>query len=171
VFRTGYMIQIGITLAGFLAGALYFLFSDEFKHYGKYISIFLIIFGLLSVYYLFLQYLIKINVDDRGIHFKHIMKNRQTYIPYEQIKKIHLDTFQIENLNGPLTEAIPEVNIETSDNQNFIISSGIYANFHHLILKILENYNRLQDQRIEELAKKILTLHLKNHERRKKAKH
>ncbi len=154
-------MQIIITALGFTAGAVYFLVSDTFKKSGMAVSIFLLIFGMLTLYYLFLQYLIEIRIDEQGIYFNNLMKNRQTYISFDEIKKIDMDAFQIENLNGPLTEAVPEVIIHTENKGNFLISPGIYANFHLLVFKLLQAYRREQDKKIDELARKIVQLHIK----------
>jgi hypothetical protein len=159
-FRTGYVIQILITVVGFTAGSIYVLVSDMFGKYDVIISIFLIIFGTVSLYFLFLRYLIKISVDDKAIHFKHLMTRKETHIPFDKIRKIDIDTFQIENVNGPLTEAIPEINIVTDNNSTFFISPGIYGNFHQLVLTILQKYNSIQDERIEKLARQLVKLYL-----------
>jgi hypothetical protein len=166
VFRKGFLFQIGLTTAGFLGGALYFLFSSRFYKWGWLISIFLFIFGTIVIYKLFWNYLIRIKIDDRAVYFIHLMKNNPAYILFDEIEKIDLGSFQVENLNGPLTEPVPELEI-SGKGKKLYLSSSVYANFMEMAFRIVKNYNTAVDRKVEMIAKYLIYKKLKENERQK----
>ncbi len=161
-FRKGYFIQIALTVMGFLAGAVYFLAAADFKKFSPYISIFILIFGAIILYFLFLQYLIKIEIDGNGIRLKHLMKKNPYHITYDDIEKIDLETFQIENLNGPLTEGIPEIYIILKSGEKLVFSPSVYDNYLELSLRVLREYQHLHEKKLEQTAREILKNYIQN---------
>gem|GEM_PF-3353355 len=158
-FRSGFFTQSYILLAGTFIGSIviYFLLH---KKTGTFltllISLVMFVAGLWTYKKLFLDFLTEFEVFPEGIKVKHILHKKSVFIPYDEIENIQFGTFQIENLNGPLTETIPEMTIRLKNNDELYISSNIYGNFFSLAKVIIQSYNEFHvNKKIDETARTI----------------
>jgi len=143
------------TLLAAAGASAYFLWAGPFHRYRYAAAAGMAITGLVIFYLLFYRNLMHISVNDEGVRFRHVFGRKTDFVSYDDILKIKMDMFQIENLNGPLTEPVPEIELQTARKGSYYIFSGVYANFYPLIKKILEGYNRSLDKRTDILAEKI----------------
>jgi len=161
-FRTGYIIQIVFTVLAIAGAVYYFLTAGPFYRFRIPLIIISILGGLLILYLLFYHNLNKMTVGAEGISIKHIISGKKRFIPFRDITEISADTFQIKNVNGPLTEPVPEVEIKTRNKGSVFILSNVYGNFYPLVRAVLDGYNRMQDEKIDKLAEAIIREYLKN---------
>jgi len=160
-FRTGYFIQIFLTLAGFAGGALYILASDLFGGYRLAVALALLAAGLWIAYKLFVPSLVRVWVDEHGVGRRHLLGGKTEYFPFDRVEKITMDAFQIENLNGPLTEPVPEIYVWIDGRPRMYLASNVYANFMPLAVAIIRGVRRSRDRQLEETARKIISLYKK----------
>jgi len=155
-------MQIILTVAGAIAGVVYFAYAGPFYRFRLPLAVLMGIIGIAVVYFFFFNNLRKIKIDSEGIEFRHIVTGKQDYVAFDDIEKIDMDAFQIENANGPLTEPVPEVEIKTFDAGSYFILSNVYANFYPMVKEILAGYNRATDKKIDAIARRIFDNYLKN---------
>ncbi len=157
-FRKGFYAQSYIFLAGIVAGSvlIFILLHKKFPGVLTLAVTFLIfVAGLWAYKKLFFDFFIQVRIDPEKIIFRHVYKQKQDVLTYPQIKNINFDAFQIENLNGPLTESVPETVIESKNGTKYYLSSNIYENFTPLLISLLQHYNKYIDLQIEDKAKEI----------------
>ncbi len=154
--RKGFYVQVITFGMIILGGSAYLGSARMFGIYGRFLALLLLVGGLWALYRLFWVYWVDILVDETGIRFKHRLGRRVKFLPFEAIKQLEAGHFQIENLNGPLTESVPQLTITDIRGKKYEIPANIYENFFELSLLIVKLYNLHNEAKIEQMAKEML---------------
>ena len=154
-FRNEFFMQITALVLLVAGGVLYLLLSDIAYPFGWLLAIVIAVVGLVFLYVVFLKKMVQIDVDEKGVRFRNLLSGKEKTVAYEDLKKIDTGMFQIENMNGPLTEGVPEVFLYDKEGNEYYISPSLYANFYDLVRAILDGHNRMTDKKLDILARAI----------------
>ncbi len=164
-FRTELYVQMALVLLLSGAGAWYVVaaFGGRLGVWAYVLAAVILLTGVALLAWAYLKPLYRLEMDAQGIRRRHVLGGAEQYYPLDGLESIETGVHQIENANGPLTEAVPEMSLRFKGGRSFDISPRIYGNFFDLGMFVVQQYNRRIDDKIEELARYLLIKKLANH--------
>ncbi len=153
-----------------LGGTVYLILSMQ-KSLGYWVYGIVLLLWLLALTLIWtgmLKHLYRLEVSEQGIKSRHILGGKEQFYPLDRLQNIDIDTEQISNANGPLTEPFTELYLDFGQHGTLYLSPRIYQNFYELALFTVRLYNEQSDKRLEEMARKLLLQKLLEYEQRKR---